>query len=185
MWRSITVKLSLKKKEQKLLYYWVKIQEDTSIKTMYLNHQEATFALKFEPWMLDTANSLSWVHGYQKIIFGDGATLKTENTVQCKNTRTLVPMLSRPPGSNFWFDSNNFSKWCVEGAVTNLLCQLLSTKDAANFKQLAVCNCEQLVTAMNVPSIPKIVQSKTGKNDTVRKCMWILKECFNCGKSLF
>jgi hypothetical protein len=38
---------------------------------------------------------------------------------------------------------------------------------------------------MNVLSIPQIVQSKTGKNDTVEKCMWILKECFNCRKSLF
>ncbi len=63
------------------MYYRVEIQEGTSIKTVYLNHQEATFALKFEPWILDTANSLSQVHGYQKITFGDGATLKTENTV--------------------------------------------------------------------------------------------------------
>jgi hypothetical protein len=51
---------------------------------MYLHQNEATFALKFEPWILDTANSLSQVHGYQKITFGDGATLKTENTLQCK-----------------------------------------------------------------------------------------------------
>ena len=58
----------------------------TSIKTMYLHQNEATFALKFEPWILDTANSLSQVHGYQKITFGDGATLKTENTLQRKKT---------------------------------------------------------------------------------------------------
>jgi hypothetical protein len=81
LWRSIAVKFSLKKKEQKMLYYRVKIQEGTSIKTVYLNHREATFALKFEPWILDTANSLSQVHGYRKITFGDGATLKTENTL--------------------------------------------------------------------------------------------------------
>ena len=67
--------------------------------------------LKFEPWILDTANSLSQLHGYQKITFGDGATLKTGNTVQCKNNGTLVPMSSPPPGSNFWFDRDNFSKW--------------------------------------------------------------------------
>ncbi len=71
----------LSKRKKKLLYYRVKIQEGTSIKTVYLNHREATFALKFEPWILDTANSLSQVHGYHKITFGDGATLKTENTV--------------------------------------------------------------------------------------------------------
>ena len=85
---------------------------------------------------MDTANSLSQLHGYQKITFGDGATLKTENTVQCNSTSTFAQMSSRPPGSIFWFDPDNFSKWCVEGAVTNLLCQFLSTKDGAKFKQL-------------------------------------------------
>ena len=74
---------------------------------------------------MDTANSLSQVHGYQKNTFGDVATLKTKNTVQYKNNGTLVPMSSRPPGSNFWFDSDNFSKWCVEGALSNLIGQLL------------------------------------------------------------
>ena len=75
-----------KTKKLKLLYYQAEVEEcastkKTSIKTVYLKHNEATFALKFEPWMLDTTNSLSQVHGYRKITFGDGATLKTENTV--------------------------------------------------------------------------------------------------------
>ena len=64
-------------------------------------------------------------------------------------------MSSRPPGGNFWFDSDNFSKWCVEGAVSNLIGQLLSINDAAKFKQLAICNGEQLITALNERSIPK------------------------------
>ena len=89
-----------------MLYYWAEVEEGAStrtpsIKTVYLHQNEATFALKFEPWILDTANSLSQVHGYQKITFGDGATLKTENNVQCKNNGTLVPMSTRPPGKNF------------------------------------------------------------------------------------
>jgi hypothetical protein len=152
---------------------------------VYLKHNEATFALKFEPWMLDTANSLSQVHGYRKITFGDGATLKTENTFQCNNTGTLSSMLSPPPGSNFWFDRDSFAKWCVEGAVTNLLCQLLSIDDAEKFKQIAICNGEELVTAMNGRSIPKIVLPKTGKIDVVEKCMWILMQRFNCRRGLF
>ena len=136
---------SSKKEEQKLLYYQAKVEEGAStrklsIKTVYLHQNEAMFALKFEPWILDTANSLSQVHGYQKISFGDGATLKTVNTVQCKNNGTLVPMLSWPPGGNFWFDNDNFSKWCVEGAVKNLLCELILIQDAAKFKQIAICN---------------------------------------------
>ena len=84
---------------------------------------------------MDTANSLSQVHGYQKITFGDGATLITENHVQCKNNGTLVPMSSRPPGENCWFNNDNFSKWCVEGDVSNLIVQLLSINDAAKFKK--------------------------------------------------
>ena len=89
-------------------------------------------------------------------------------------------MSSRPPGGNFWFDNDNFSKWCVEGAVPNLIGQLLSINDAEKFEQLAICNGEQLITAMNGRSIPKSVKSKTGQIDAVEKCMWILIQCFNC-----
>ena len=69
LWRSIAIDFSYKKKEQKLIYYRAEIEEGTSsktpsIKTVYLHHNEATVALKFEPWILDTANSLSQVHGY-------------------------------------------------------------------------------------------------------------------------
>ncbi len=66
-------------------------------------------------------------------------------------------MSNQPPDSDFWFDRDNFSKWCVEGAVSNLIGQLLSINDAAKFKQLAICNGEQLIIAMNVQLIPKIV----------------------------
>jgi hypothetical protein len=60
---------SSKTKEQKLLYYWAEVEvgdstRTPSIKTVCLHQNEATFALKFEPWILDTANSLSQVHGY-------------------------------------------------------------------------------------------------------------------------
>jgi hypothetical protein len=190
LWRSIAMDFSTKKKDPKMLYYLAEVEGGAStktkkIKTVYLHQNEATVALKFEPWILDTANSLSQVHGYRKITFGDGASLKTERTLQCNIHGTSVPMSSRPTGSNFWFDRDNFSKWCVEGAVTNLLCQLLSIEDAAKFKQIAVCNSEEIVTAMNGRSIPKIVLSKTGRIDAVAKCMWILIERFDCRRSLF
>ena len=82
---------------QKLIYYWDEVEEGAatrtlSTKTVYLHQDKATFALQFEPWISDTAYSLSQVNGYQKISFGDGATLKTENNVQCKNYGILVPM---------------------------------------------------------------------------------------------
>ena len=89
LWRSIAIDFSYKKKDQKLLFYRAEVEEGAStktpsIKTVFLHQNEAMFALKFEPWILDTANSLSQVHGYRKISFGDGATLKTEYTFQCK-----------------------------------------------------------------------------------------------------
>ena len=82
---------------------------------------------------MDTANSLSHVNGYQKNSFGDGATLKTENNVQCKNAGILVPMSSGVAAGNCWFYNENYSNWCVEGAVSSLLCQLLLTTDAATW----------------------------------------------------
>ena len=97
----------------------------------------------------------------------------------------LSPKSSEDAFRNFWFDKDYFSKWCVEGAVTNLFCQLLSIEDGEKFKQIVICNREELVTAMNGRSIPKIVKSITGQIDAVEKCMWILKECFNCRRSLF
>ena len=69
LWRSIAIDFSSKKKQQKMFYYRAEVEEGastkkTSIKMVYLCQNEATFALKFEPWILDTANSLSQVHGY-------------------------------------------------------------------------------------------------------------------------
>ena len=110
MWRSIAIDFSYKKKEHKLLYYWAEVEEGASnrtpsIKTVYLHQNEATFALQFEPWILD---SLSQVYGYQKITFGDDATLNIENHVQCMNNDTLVPMSSGVASRNFWFDNDFF-----------------------------------------------------------------------------
>ena len=79
----------LTKKEQQLIYYRAEVEngaftKTTSLKTVYLHEDEATFALKFEPWILDTTNSLSQVHDYQKKPFGDGATLKLKTMFDAK-----------------------------------------------------------------------------------------------------
>ena len=54
LWRSIAINFSYIKKEQKLIYYRAEVEEGAatktpSIKTVYLHHIEATFALQFEP----------------------------------------------------------------------------------------------------------------------------------------
>jgi len=95
--------------------------------------------------------------------------LKTENNVQCKNNGIHVPMSSEVASGNFWFDNENFSKWCVEDAVSNPLCQLLIIMDAAKFKQIAICNGEQLITAMNEQLIPKKCSIKNWTNKCCRK----------------
>ena len=115
------------------------------------------------------------MHGYQKITVGDGATLKTEIHIQRKNHGIHVPMSSEVASRISWFDNDNFSKCFIEGAVSNLLCQLLSNYDAAKFKHIAICNGEQLITAMNVQTISKIVISKTGQINAVEKCIGFWK----------
>ncbi len=56
LWRSIAMDFATKKNEQKLLYNRAEVEEGAStikpsIKTMYLHQNEATIALKFEPWI--------------------------------------------------------------------------------------------------------------------------------------
>ena len=78
-----------------------------------------------------------------------------------------VTMSSEVASQNFWFDNDNFSKWCVEGAISNLLCQLLSIEDGAKFQNIAIFHGEKLITAMNGQAIPKIVLSQTGQINAV------------------
>jgi len=54
--------LFFKKERTKILILSAEVEEGAStrtpsIKTVYLHQEESTFALKFEPWILDTANS--------------------------------------------------------------------------------------------------------------------------------
>ena len=114
----------LTKKEQKLLYYRAEVDDigstkTPSIKTLYLQQNAATSALKFEPWILDTANSLSQVNGCQKITFGDGATLKTDIKVQCKKHGIHVPMSSEVAFRNFWLTMITF-----QSGVLKVPCQI-------------------------------------------------------------
>jgi hypothetical protein len=46
--------------------------------------------------------------------------------------------------------------------VSNLIGELPLIEDAAKFKQIDICNGEELITAMNGQLIPQIVQSKAG-----------------------
>ena len=49
---------------------------------------------------------------------------------------------------NYWYDLDNFSKWCTEGSVANVVCQLLSSDEADRFKNIAVLPNDALLSAL-------------------------------------
>ena len=65
--------------------------------------------------------------------------------------RRLVPLYVV---KNYWSDSDNFSKWCTEGSVANVVCQLLSSVKADRFKNIAVLPHDALLKAMGVEKFP-------------------------------
>ena len=81
-----------------------------------------------------------------------------------KKHRINVPMSSDVASKNFWFDNYNFSERCVEGSVSNLLCQLLSIKDGAKFQNIAIFHGEKLITAMNGQAIPFFLNLNQNKS---------------------
>ncbi len=102
----------------------------TSIKTVFVSGKDATLVLKTEPWIVDTVSSLPMVHSFQKITFGDGAKLKSDNGVKSDDTSNDKVITTSCVTKNYWSDSDNFLKWCTEGSVANVVCQLLSSEEA-------------------------------------------------------
>ncbi len=71
---------------------------------------------------------------------------------------------------NYWYDADNFVKWCTEGSVANVVCQLLSMDEADWFKNIgAVLPNDALMSAMEVDKFPKNVQSKQNQIDSIKK----------------
>ena len=98
------------------------VTQKCSIKTVFLDKAAATFALKQEPWIIETAKHLSMVQNNKKIIFGDGAKLKTGQEDRKPSGQILnVEAESSYVRNNFWFDKSNNGKLCVEGAVANMI----------------------------------------------------------------
>ncbi len=66
--------------------------------------------------------SLSHVNGYCKISSDDGAKLKKD----CKDyaheeVDDASSLINLPMLDNFWYNRDNFLKWCAEGSVANLM----------------------------------------------------------------
>ena len=192
LWRSIAHLDVFKKRNPmtKSLIYRVETEDvavsrKTSTKTVYMSGKDATLALKTEPWIVDTVSSLPQVHSYRKVMFGDGAKLKTDSSDKSDDVlKAMVDTIACGP-KNYWYDSDNFAKWCTEGSVINLVCQLLSTDEADRFKNIAVLPNDALLSAMEVDKFPKNVQSKQNRIDPIEKCVWILEKKFKCRRSMY
>ena len=169
---------------QKLIIYRAEVEDGAvtktrSVKTIFLDEVQATFPLKMEPWIIDTANHLSMVRNYRKILFGDGAKLKLDTNISSNNVNATKGM-ELSSLRNFWFDTDNHSKLCVEGAVANLLFHMNMIDDAAQFKMLSVMSDLMIRVAMDVDKIPKNVLTNRDGMDPIEKTMWILEKKFNC-----
>ena len=82
--------------------------------------------------------------------------------------------------TNFWYSEDNSMKFCVEGALANWLFHLGATKEANEFKHLVTMETQNLKDQMKVEKLPKKVQRKNGSLNPITKCLWILREKFNC-----
>ena len=192
LWRSVAHLDFFKKRNPmtKSLIYRVETEDvavsrKTSTKTVYMSGKDATLALKTEPWIVDTVSSLPQVHSYRKVMFGDGAKLKTDSSDKSDDVLKAMVDTIACGTKNYWYDSDNFAKWCTEGSVTNLVCQLLSIDEADRFKNIAVMPNDALLSAMEVDKFPKNVQSKQNRIDPIEKCVWILEKKFKCRRSMY
>jgi hypothetical protein len=150
-----------------------------------MSGKDAALALKTEPWIVDAVSSLPMVHSYRKVTFGDGAKLKSDTGVKTDASSNDKVCSASCVTKHYWYDSDNFSKWCTEGSVANVVCQLLSSDEADRFKNIAVLPNEALLSAMKLDKFPKNVQSKQNRIDSVEKCIWIMEKKFNCRRSIY
>ena len=75
-------------------------------------------------------------------------------------------------------------KLCVEGAVANWLYHLGAKEQATTFKTLSTLELEKLVVVMNVEKLLKKVTYRSGLFNPIKKCLWILREKFDCRATL-
>ena len=77
--------------------------------------------------------------------------------------------------TNIFYNAENSSKQCAQGAIANLLHMLQCSKDQLDlFWQLANCDVEDLVTQLR-QELPKNVKNC---DDSIEKCVWILRQKF-------
>ena len=132
-----------------------------------------------EPWIRHAMTTLSSVHSHRTVTMGEGSKVKDGN----KKERPVPGDTQRatiPNWTNFWFSEDNSMKLSVEGALANWLFHLGATEEANAFKHLATLVTQNLKDVMKVEKLPKKVQCKNGSLNPIPKCLWILREKFNC-----
>jgi hypothetical protein len=77
--------------------------------------------------------------------------------------------------TNIFYNAENSSKQCAQGAIANLLHMLQCSKEQLDlFWQLANCDVEDLVKQFR-QELPKNVKNGV---DSIEKCVWILRQKF-------
>ena len=77
--------------------------------------------------------------------------------------------------TNIFYNAENSSKQCAQGAIANLLHMLQCSKEQLDlFWQLANCDVEDLVKQLR-QELPKNVKNCV---DSIEKCVWILRQKF-------
>ena len=82
--------------------------------------------------------------------------------------------------SNFWHDKENAMKFCVEGAIANLLHHLDAIDEAVEFKFLSTMDNHELCHSLGVDKLPKRVVTKSGLIKPMEKCLWLLRDRYKC-----
>ncbi len=104
---------------------------------------------------------------------------------KCKSTNFFceIPQRKREkttPGhmKNLFFNENS-SKLCTEGAIQNLLSMLhYSQEDMNTFWELATSDLLTLMKSLNESYVPKAVLRPSLGNNSIQKCLWILRNKF-------
>ncbi len=115
---------------------------------------------------------------YNNLDIIPGKRKSTDFFCEIPQTKTGKP----PPGqmNNMFFSDENLSKLCAKGAIQKLLNMLHFSPEEMNiFWELGTSDLFTLMISLNQTSVPKAVLKPSLEIDSIKKCLWILRNKFN------
>jgi hypothetical protein len=131
-----------------------------------------------EPWIASSLNTLAFAGTYRTVVMGDGSKSKA-NTIRAPDDKP-ENNTDQDNWTNFWFCEDNTMKYCVEGAFANLLHHMSAVEEANTFRQYATMDHHELLRASGMKMLPKRTMTKSGMVIPMEKCLWLLRDMFNC-----